>query len=194
MDLIFKSHRFHRIARRLLSTNKNAQWTRNYLLNKYVDARMMFERYPYLFERITSTGVISPVNISKFHKYLRLLVDMTGDPALWPRNITRTRRLLFSPHLKRAGRLHIVTFLLRNGVSPHVIKSYLITGGFLNDMSALRGVHSIINNWLCGDKLVVNHDITSNDFDLFERKYVARSRNCHHPHYKVWVLENQRNF
>lgn len=133
---------------------------------------------PQLLRSMMNIGRLSHVRRRKYARSYVAIEDIVGNPTSWPRLAARARKLLYSNHLTYSGRLHLVGFLLRNGVGPELITEYLGSGTCLRDISAARHIRSIVEAWLQGH-------FQSNDFDLFENAFVCRARN-EHLHYRTW--------
>lgn len=160
------------------------------LLRTCQAATTLKHHHGWLFKRLVNNHTTRRMNVGRFHKYLLLISDLAGDPSVWGNTFNQGRRLqdlLMSTHLRRGGRLRLICFLLRNGVSPQVISSYLESSGCLRDKSAHQDMIKIITKWLQGDKLSMVHDVTSSDFDLFAKEYVPRTRNRYHLHARHWT-------
>ncbi len=100
----------------------------------------------------------------KFCQCHSTICDLIGDPLHWPEKICSLqkkmrvgarrdfRRMLVAPTLKFAERHKLTLFLVGNGVSPAIVRSYYEAAGNLSDESARRQIEYTLNIFERGDR------------------------------------------
>lgn len=82
-------------------------------------------------------------NRGAIRRLRRLIYDLVGPVEIWPAQVVRRWSRL---HLRNQDRFVVTVFLLVNGVSPDIIRTYYRMA-YLFDDSAWRQVEHIIRNY-----------------------------------------------
>lgn len=163
---------------------------RNNQVNQIQFLRGLQHSFPELYSKLVAPPSAHAAKFRplKFLKSYFKIVDMLPvDPALWPGPARRTRKFLLATHLKHTGRIHLVGFLLRNGVGPELIMEYLHYSASLRDDAAVREIWNLCMAWLAGD-------LRSSDYDLFSNSFVPRTAGVPHIAYtKYNTISNDRH-